>query len=299
MRLLSTIILAFICNNLFSQSLDYTTYYINFDNSDTLRIAIDTLSNPDNIWQIGIPDKSFFDNAYSEPNAIVTDLKNPYPCNDTSSFYIVHRLIGPSTYRPVTISGRYKVDSDSLKDYGNIDFSLDKGETWIALLSDTTGKMFTLETMNTEFTGKVDWTYFRIYKVYAPSFFYDGEIDTVLYRFQFITDDISEDRDGLMFDNLRITEVTESVEDYLRSEFQSEVFPNPAKNYIKFRYENKLFHTFRLNLYDGSGKEIFKVSNINSDIINIDVSEFERGIHFYKLTNTDLREASFGTFILD
>ncbi|MDA3953800.1 MAG: transposase [Bacteroidales bacterium] len=34
------------------------------------------------IWQIGTPNKTFFDSAYSSPNAIITDTVNYYPINN-------------------------------------------------------------------------------------------------------------------------------------------------------------------------------------------------------------------------
>ncbi len=63
--------------------LDFFDYTITFD--DTLEIKnlyIDTVSNPNNIWQVGIPQKTIFTDAYSAPNVIVTDTANPYPVND-------------------------------------------------------------------------------------------------------------------------------------------------------------------------------------------------------------------------
>ena len=47
---------------------------INFDDSTYLNyIFIDTANCPDNIWQVGSPDKIVFDEAYSLPNAIVSE----------------------------------------------------------------------------------------------------------------------------------------------------------------------------------------------------------------------------------
>jgi hypothetical protein len=63
--------------------------FITFDDSvNLLRIRIDT-SLSGNLWQIGQPAKNVFISAHSVPNAIVTDLHNPYPVNNTSVFYLV------------------------------------------------------------------------------------------------------------------------------------------------------------------------------------------------------------------
>ncbi len=71
--------------------LDFFDYTITFDDSQEIEhLYIDTVSNPNNIWQVGIPQKTIFTDAYSPPNVIVTDTTNPYPVNDTSVFMIPH-----------------------------------------------------------------------------------------------------------------------------------------------------------------------------------------------------------------
>ena len=44
---------------------------------------------PQNIWQIGVPHKTFFNTAYTLPNAIVTDTMNVYPVNNSSAFELI------------------------------------------------------------------------------------------------------------------------------------------------------------------------------------------------------------------
>lgn len=115
-------------------------YDITFDNNYGLNhLAIDTVSNPNNIWQIGTPQKNLFANAASLPSAIVTDTLNPFPINDTSIFIIKNQALEEGFLQPqlVILSGKYYVNSDSLTDYGKIEFSPDNGLTWIDLLNDT------------------------------------------------------------------------------------------------------------------------------------------------------------------
>jgi hypothetical protein len=108
------------------------SYMINFeDTTSTYDLRIDTISNINNIWEIGEPNKVLFDSAYTKPNAIVTDLQDPYPINDTSNFIITHIAKGGLAYWPyayVYLDFRYFVDSDSLLDYGMIEFSQDNGK---------------------------------------------------------------------------------------------------------------------------------------------------------------------------
>ena len=46
--------------------------------------------DPAGLWQIGSPDKTIFTEAFTLPNAIVTDTANPYPTNANSSFILKH-----------------------------------------------------------------------------------------------------------------------------------------------------------------------------------------------------------------
>ena len=50
-------------------------------------IFIDTINNPNNIWQIGLSQKTFLS---SSDVVMITDTLNSYPANDTSSFILKH-----------------------------------------------------------------------------------------------------------------------------------------------------------------------------------------------------------------
>lgn len=65
----------FLANTTFAQ----WNYFIDFDSpySENNHIIIDTVLNPDNIWQIGVPYKTVFDSAYSLTHAIVTGTLTP------------------------------------------------------------------------------------------------------------------------------------------------------------------------------------------------------------------------------
>ena len=70
------------------KSVGQTVYYpldsCNFDNSICSQISVST--DTQNIFQIGAPHKLFFGNAYSQPNAIMTDSVHPYKKNNFSYF---------------------------------------------------------------------------------------------------------------------------------------------------------------------------------------------------------------------
>ena len=70
---------------------NYDNYLITFEGQwDTMRVDIDSLSNENNSWQIGPPQKDWLSEARSSPNVIITDTLVSYPPNDSSIFYIIH-----------------------------------------------------------------------------------------------------------------------------------------------------------------------------------------------------------------
>jgi hypothetical protein len=101
----SILILLLLCQSSFGQmiwEINFEDWYYGED-----RIYIDTISNQDNIWQVGQPNKIIFNTAYSEPNAIITDTSNHYPTNDTSSLllFIWHKKAGWVTQKLTLVVG--------------------------------------------------------------------------------------------------------------------------------------------------------------------------------------------------
>ena len=86
---------------------------------------------PNNLWQVGSPSKTFFNAAHSIPNAIVTDTLNPYPSQNISSFTFYVLPAGPNT-----LSFWHKYDTDSGHAGGFIEDSV-PGYPWTNIVVDT------------------------------------------------------------------------------------------------------------------------------------------------------------------
>ena len=88
-------------------------------------IEIDPSS--ENIWEIGEPDKVFFNSAYTGLNAILTNVNDYYPINNYSFFDL---YIGEynSHWYPYAMffEIQHKFDTDSLRDGGYITVSYNK-----------------------------------------------------------------------------------------------------------------------------------------------------------------------------
>ena len=295
MKTFMTLFLAFITNLTFGQVGPFNYYTINFeDTSELYKIEIDTLHNPDNCWQIGKPNKLFFDSAYSVPNAIVTDTVNPYPANDTS-YFIIRHIVPP--FSGFEFSGNadlysyYKVDSDSLNDFGYIEFSHNNGATWINLQSDTIyNQYWNYMGSPPVFTGNSGgWKQFKIYFDELGPLFNIQEGDTLLFRFAFISDSIENNRDGLMFDNIKIVDTFAKIKEN-KSQSLIKVYPNPSHAILNIELSNNLKQSNALSnlleLYSSDGRLLLKQKMQNTQH-TIDLSNYKAGIYFIKVSNRE------------
>lgn len=282
----------------FSQALFGQNYYdINFEGPLSLNgsheLYLDTISNPNNIWQIGSPQKTVFTSAWNIPNAIVTDTVNPYPVNDTSSFIISHiadmGLIGFGY--DASIGGKYYVNSDTLTDFGTIEFSPDNGTTWIDLINDTIyGDTINWMAPNLlpfnepVLTGNSNgWIYFRVDIKQLGQILNVQLYDSVMWRFSFISDGIQTNKDGLMFDSIFVIDIPPlNVADF-NSENLTIVSPNPSSGIFTVTSEQEIT---AIEIYNVLGEKIFK-SEMRDKKYEIDLSAQTKGIYFIKVITGD------------
>ncbi len=258
-------------------------------------IIIDKILNPNNIWQIGKPQKNIFTSAYSIPNAIVTDTLNSYPNNDSSKFIIRHKVQHPGSYCGTSIFAYYKVNTDTLNDFGKIEFSFNKGYTWMNILTDTNLIEHDFPYTAPVFSGNsYVWKsiHFRVHSIYNTQ---TG--DTVLFRFTFFSDNIQTNKDGLMFDNIQIDDCGEGIEELSYDFINSKIFPNPVNNNVLIEFDNKNNSSFEITLLNNSGKVVRNITDIRQSTVNINIQELSSGIYFYKLISKIDKKNSFGKFI--
>ncbi len=281
-----------------SFSQDYWNYNINFeDTSQFFRIKIDTIANPKNSWQIGPPQKTKFTNAYSPINAIVTDTVVSYPNNDSSQFYIYHLAQGGFTYpHTVILSGKYRVDSDTLSDYGTIEFSPDNGITWVNLLTDTyyynrnCYYWYSEKPVLSGYSG--DWKQFY---VELGGFGWNFNIqhdDTILYRFSFYSDPYSSYKDGLIFDDFHFEDWFSIMRENNKNEIITNFYPNPATKTISVNFENPKAQNHCIWVYDEIGKLIVTKKNLYSNNTIFNIETWNNGIYYFKLKNTETNKLS-------
>lgn len=265
---------------------------------DEDHLWIDTVSNPNNIWQVGSPQKSVFTNAYSSPNVIVTDSIDSYPTNDTSTFIVTNAAFGsaPNGTHTFQLQGQYYVNSDTLTDFGMIEFSPDKGLTWVNLLNDTVGNWF-WENERAVLSGNSNgWKDFSVDLTELADYFVIDYDDTVLYKFTFISDANQTNKDGLMFDNLFFQDDVSGLEEFDFNLIESKSYPNPVVNEITISFSNDQISTFEVFIYDVLGKQIYK-SETTSDNVQISLQSLNNGTYYYKLVDKKNKEYTLGKFV--
>ncbi|MCD4730518.1 MAG: T9SS type A sorting domain-containing protein [Bacteroidales bacterium] len=255
---------------------------ITFDDSTFINfITIDTNIYPTNVWQIGSPNEVNFSQAYSLPNAIVTDTSQPYPINNISVFYV--RYITPivaGTWESTYFQFRYKVDSDENLDFGKIEFSYNNGQNWIDYLTDTLfNNCYSGDIPY--FTGTVDnWEYYSIETNPECFGFFEG--DTILYKVTFVSDSIHTYRDGLIIDNIELFDVYQNIIEKKDNSVVLMVQPNPSNgDIVTLKIEiSSLRKNMELKCIDTRGKLLFNKNNISSfEQVYLDTQNWQSGIY--------------------
>ena len=201
-----------------------------------------------NIWQIGQPSKLTFTEAYSAPNAIVTDTLKTYPANNHSWFDLV---LYPSdfgyTYRGIEFM--HKINTEATGNGGYITVSYDLGSTWTNIIEDSAYFNYwdispanefnnlnlysnndTLYNGEYGFSGAISkWEKVQFGWYFSSYIKRSQWQDTMLIRFNFISGANDAANDGWMIDNIRLFWVGlgwSINEQTLISNL--EIFPNPV-----------------------------------------------------------------------
>ena len=267
---------------------------INFENylycySDTL--VVDTANNHNNDWEIGQPNKTTFQSAYSAPNAIVTKLDTSYSINDTSSFIILHVAdMALNDYGTMWIDAVYRINSDTLTDYGTIEFSPDNGLTWIDLMTDTVYSqqgIYHWTNVKPIFSGNSSgWQSFDLWITDHNHTFNLIYGDTVLFRFTFISDSIQTFKDGWMFDDIDINDWYEGIPDLNSMQGNIIIYPNPISSQAVFTFDYPLKDA-TLTVYNLLGQNVRQLKNINGGKVIFNSYNLSNGLYFIRVTENN------------
>jgi hypothetical protein len=285
--------------SLFSQKPEYVVDTLKFDVACEYLIN-DTSSS--NLWQIGIPNKSYFDSAFSKPFAIVTDTVNYYGVNNWSYFdlylgefnYLAHYLYN------IFIEFIHKYDTDTLKDGGYITVSYDKGNSWINIINDDIyywdikpaehnknlySANDTLFNGECGFSGKSNgWDTTMFAWFIMPATLKGSQVefgDTMILRFNFISDSIKSDREGWMIDNISLYAGDiggGGIHDVDNSQI-IKLSPNPVNTFVNLEFDRN-YKDIEIKIYNVKGQKLREYYYSNRNEIKIEEIGLESGFYF-------------------
>lgn len=310
-RFIVTVSLVFIVSCLFSQQTEISLDTITFENTCTY-LKIDTSSQ--NIWQIGVPNKTIFNSSYSLTHAIVTDTVNYYPVNNHSYFDIyIGRTIPVGNYYNSPFPWAFgfeinhKYDTDTLHDGGYITISYDMGNTWTNIINDTLFSVMVggnvtpssiyfpssnlYDTSNTLFNNeygfsgrsngwintKFHW-YTNMNKINSKN-----NLDTFIIRFNFISDSINHNKEGWMIDNIRyFTMVVYGEIQSLSANNNISISPNPFKHQTEIKFD-KNYDLIDMKIYNLQGILVDELKTNNQDKVIYSNNHLAAGMYFCKI----------------
>lgn len=286
--------------------------YIVVANWDTLQfeqpydyLSID--SSNQNIWQIGDPQKTFFNAPFSTNNAIVTDLVDTYP-PDTYSYFDLY--IGAFNYPGSEMSESYpynifmeikhKYDTDPSKDGGYITVSYDNGTTWMNIINDTgywygltpgdgvSGNLYyesdKLSNGESGFSGTSDgwvstWFGWHLLPVKNGA----TEVDTMILRFNFISDEIDNPKEGWMIDDIRFYSIDIGADiTALKAENTLLIYPNPINQQTIIDWKTRS-NQATIEVANIAGRQVFRAQYFNQNHTQLDLTHLPNGVYFAKV----------------
>lgn len=250
----------------------YHQYFDGADTSASNSILIEIIQDSSNVWQIGRPQKTIFDSAATQPNAIVTDTLNFYPITDTSRF-IAKVANNFGSWGVFALQWKQKLDMDTAFDGGTIEYSTDSGTTWVSVFNNPyVYNFYGYDTLNVDtliggmkaFNG-TDSTWKDIWLCFSSSWLAQFQsMDTLLFRFSIIADSNNNYKEGWLIDNMlahttwvhTIKEIPQDT--YLR------IYPNPSNNIVHIEIEKlSQYHIIEhMELVDALGKVVDQWNNI-------------------------------------
>ena len=74
------------------------------------------------------------------------------------------------------------------------------------------------------------------------------------------------------------------------------LYPNPATSYITFDLQKANDKGFSIQVYNFLGKKMYENLNVTSEKINVDLTEFNRGVYIYHLRDLSGKLIESGKF---
>jgi hypothetical protein len=275
---------------------------VNFDSTNITNqfVVIDSTTDSLHLWQIGLSSKIGF--QYSS-NVIMTDSVAPYPINAHASFIIKstpHQIIYSS------LSFKSSFDTDSSKDGGYVEYSMDTGTTWRPVrafhqFGGSGGYSFfdpeyipspnsyTPSDTNSNgllfFSGKsYNQTTFIKFNCYALKTEWN---EPLWFRFTFTSDSVQNNKVGWIIDDIQFTEglgVCSGINNVGEDAFSVAINPNPFIDILAIKLSN-LENPYDVEILftDLTGRLIRKVESSGNHELIIKREDLKAAVYFVNI----------------
>jgi hypothetical protein len=279
---------------------------IQFENRDSIPqlVSDSTLG----IWQIGVPQKDFFGEAYSPPLAIMTDTILPFLSDTSSSFVVVFSNLYPGSTNPNytgSLCFWHKLQSEFGEDFAQVALSIDGGNFWSDFTNDNGGYQmgnldgavfYSGDFYDDWYESDIDSLYgftgtFEEYRKtcfdicwYLPVLTGDENYppDSIWVKFNFIAGPNAEQNAGWIVDDISLDfyDCGSSVAEHDLPPL--EVYPQPAQETLNFLKPENTSNQAVLSIYNSVGQNV-KQLPYQGDNLSIDIQNWSGGLYTYVL----------------
>ncbi len=264
-----------------------------------------------NGWQVCKTNKSGFGSGTTS-KVIVTDSSKSYPKNDTTRFvlrfdslqYFNSSLVS-GVLAQINFSYTQRLITDSLKDFGLIEFSIDSGIHWDTLGNSVwfvqlygfystaifSGKHASWEAVNINFRiCPITERLSNINSLYSIT-------NSLWMRFSLLSDSVFDNLPGWEIDSISFqrewwTECPTGIQSY-STPFPLQIFPNPSSsNFNLTTNETIAAKGFDVSVVNVLGETIFSKNEIHQAHFTIDTQQFPAGIYFLKTHGSGYADAN-------
>lgn len=266
--------------NIKAQFCDQNDIFTNYYGVDTNYFQMDTT----NLWQLGVSQKILLNSTFI---SLMTDTIYNYPSNTNSSVIIE---AGVREYY-CFLEGRFKVNTDTIVDYWTIYISHDYGTTWYDLTDSSFCYLYNIFNQGTPFVksgNSPDESYFKF--VFTYDYFHAFNLhdcDPVLFKFQFVSDSINNNKEGVQIWHLALDTYVDFINEN-DNVFYFKAFPNPASTQLNIEFEKNYTEDIQLEIQNILGQTVYSETvkpNVGNQLKVLDVSMLQNGVYFIQLKN--------------
>jgi hypothetical protein len=280
----------------------YDGVWLDFTNQDNLEYLLIDSTNTDNIWHIGIPYK----NMFIESPSLFTETNLYYGPNIHSWFQI--KMNDYQNGGPTYMYLNAILDTEEGKDGMYVEVSYDGGMSFVNIVHDTLpgylqgsytpwlsqvlySETDTLYNGEPGFSGsqnlytEITWQDYCVHPESQNSQHTQLQ-DSMIVRFNFISDSISTQHEGVQINDFYM----EVVLCFGLDENGTNAFllrKNPTSDYIQLENIDHLYAKLDYEVLDLQGKQMMNGHFFSAELNQIDISTLEKGMYLLYIKSQD------------